>query len=196
MKGYIKIIIFIIYCGYYINCLCIQGNNCPNGQGVCVGNKCVCTKNFWTLKNNQQSNSFIYCNYERYSRFYLLLFEFFIPTSGHFIAGKYYLATFKLILLIIPLLSCIFGYISFFNDGYQKIKNKKLDLSEGDSEQVEQNDNNLHLANREEKNVDFSIYLPVVITFISLSLFFIIHTIDIICYLFAIYNDGYGVPLL
>ena len=190
MKEFI-IIILTVYCCYYVNCICIQGNNCPNGQGFCKAGSCVCEKNFWTLPDKDQLNP-IYCNYQRHNHFYLLLFEFFIPTSGHFIAGKYYFAIFKLILLFIPLLSCVFGYISFYNE---EGRAKKQDITNDQIDNNSEGDNNLHMANKEEKNLSLSVYLPVVITFISLSLFVLMHIVDIICYLIPFYNDGNGVPL-
>ena len=192
MKAF-TIIIITAYCCYYANCVCIQGKNCPIGQGYCKKDKCICEYNFWTLRTKNQSN-LIYCNYQKYNRFYLLLFEFFIPTVGHFIAGKYYFAIPKLCLLLIPLLSCFCGYISFYNEEGRAKKNDSSNENELNDNNSE-NDNRLHEANKEEKKLSLSVYLPVVITFISLGLFVIMHIIDIICYLFAIYKDGNGVPL-
>ena len=51
------------------------------------------------------------------------------------------------------------------------------------------------MANREEKSVELTTYLPVIITFISLTILAFIHFIDIICYLFGFYYDGNGIPL-
>ena len=180
---FIKIFIFILSF-YSINSICIQGENCPINQGFCKIDKCICVKNFWTLTNQDQTIPIIYCNYQRYNRYYLLIFEFFIPTSGHFISGKYYWAFFKLIFIIIPILSCIIGFAFYY---LTRENDQHADYNE-------QNDN-LHVANREQKNVELSTYLPVVITFISLSFLAVIHIIDIICYLFAFYSDGNGVPL-
>ena len=199
MKEFIIKICLLILCFYSIKCQCIQGGNCPNDRGFCKAGECICINNFWTLKNYQSTTLNTFCNYQRHNHYKLLIFEFFIPTSGHFIAGKYYLALFKLILLIIPILSCIIGFCFYYSaEGYQRAKSKKVDMTRENGEPVEyneENDNNLHVANREEKNVDLSTYLPVLITFGSLALFIIMHIIDFICYLFCFYNDGYGVPL-
>ena len=73
MKAF-TIIIITAYCCYYANCVCIQGKNCPIGQGYCKKDKCICEYNFWTLRTKNQSN-LIYCNYQRHSRFILLIFE-------------------------------------------------------------------------------------------------------------------------
>ena len=199
MKDFKMKIILLILCFYSINSQCIQGYNCPNGQGFCQFNKCICINNFWTLESNAQLATIIYCNYQRQSHYKLLIFEFFLPSSGHFLAGKYYFGLIKLALLIIPIFSCVIGFCFYYNsESYQRAKTKKYETREngeivGDNMHI---DNNLHVANREEKSVDFSTYLPVIITFFSLSIFAVMHIIDIICYLFNFYNDGYGVPLV
>ena len=199
MKVFIIKLVLLILCFYSIKSQCIPGGNCPNDRGFCRAGECICINNYWTLQNYQSSNSNTFCNYKRYNHFLLLIFEFFIPTSGHFIAGKYYMALFKLILIIIPILSCIIGFCFYYSaEEYQMAKSKKVDMTRENGEPVEyneENDNNLHVANREEKNVDLSTYLPVIITFGSLTLFIVMHIIDAICYLFCFYNDGYGVPL-
>ncbi len=196
----IKILLLAIFCFNYINSQCIPGSNCPLNQGYCKADVCICINNFWTLNTQEQSNPFIYCNYQKYSRFYLLLMEFFLPTSGHFIAGKYYYGFIKLFLLLTPILSCIIGFCFYYNEeGNKTTKSTKIDYTRENGEPAQyhdQNDNNLHIANREEKKVDLSVYLPTIITFVSLSLFLVMHIIDIICYAFAIYSDGYGVPLV
>ena len=122
-----------------------------------------------------------------------------MPSSGHFLAGRYYFGIIKLALLIIPIFSCIVGFCFYYDsETYKRAKSKKHETRENGEilEDNENIDNNLHVANREEKSVDFSTYLPVIITFVSLTIFAIMHIIDIICYLFNFYNDGYGVPLI
>ena len=104
------------------------------------------------------------------------------------------MAFFKLFLLVIPLLSCICGYISFYNEEGRTKKKDSSNENELDDNNSE-NDNRLHEANKEDQKLSLSVYLPVVITFISLSAFVLMHIIDIICYLFAFYKDGNGVPL-
>ena len=177
--------------------------NCLDTYGFCRGNECVCINNFWTVNNQEQSSPFIYCNHKRYNRFLLLIMEFFLPTVGHFYAGKYYLGAFKLIFLFIPFLAFIIGFIfDFSKEEDQLIKNKKEDLEKEDDILNDSSDpslaslNNLYVANREEKKVCFTTYLPVIVTLICLCLFIVIHIIDLICYSFAIYKDGYGAPLV
>jgi len=206
MKDLSKNIIFIIFYFYsidYGDCICTQGMNCLDTSGFCRGNECVCINNFWTVNNQEQSSPFIYCNHKRYNRFLLLIMEFFLPTVGHFYAGKYYLGAFKLIFLLIPFLAFIIGFIfDFSKEEDQLIKNKKEDLEKEDDILNDSSDpslaslNNLYVANREEKKVCFTTYLPVIVTLICLCLFIVIHIIDLICYSFAIYKDGYGAPLV
>ena len=199
MKEFFINIILLILLLYSIKSQCIQGGNCPNGQGICRAGQCICINNYWTLKDYKSPTLNTLCNYKRYNHYLLLILEFFIPTSGHFIAGKYYFALFKLFLIIIPILSCFIGFCFYYGaEEYQRAKSKKVDNTrenDGPVEYNEENDNNLHVANREEKDVELSTYLPVVISFGSLTLFIIMHIIDTICYLFRFYNDGNGVPL-
>ena len=35
----------------YISSVCIQGDNCPNNQGICKGDICVCLDGYKTLNN-------------------------------------------------------------------------------------------------------------------------------------------------
>ena len=194
MKDF-QIKIFILILSFYlIKSQCIQGNNCPNNQGFCMNGECICTNNYWTLKNNNPTSPIIYCNYKRISSTLILIAEFFIPSLGHFLAGKYIMGIIKLsLLLIIPILSLIIGFSFYYKDSTHGEEYKKIELSRDNNEE---NDNNLHIANREEKKVKKSTLLPVIICFVSLSLFLLMHIFDLICYLFSFYNDGYGAPLV
>ena len=64
-----------------------------------MNGECICTNNYWTLKNNNPTSPIIYCNYKRISSTLILIAEFFIPSLGHFLAGKYYMGIIKLSLL-------------------------------------------------------------------------------------------------
>ena len=198
--------LIILLCLYSINGACIPGKNCPKGQGICQKNKCICINYFWTLKNNQSKGPMVFCNYERLNRYKLLIFEFLIPSLGHFLAGKYYIASVKLSLLFIPILSCITGFCFYYkSDSYQNSRGKKNDINNEEEQPLEinrqnsinsGNSGNLHEANREEKPTEWFTYLPVIVTFICLTILIIIHLIDMICYGFAYYYDGNGVPLI
>ena len=199
--------LIILLCVYSINSACIPGKNCLKGQGFCQKNKCICINYFWTLANIQSKKQpFVYCDYERLNRYKLLVLEFFVPSLGHFLAGKYYLAFLKLSLLIIPFLSCIIGFCFYYkSDSYQNSRGKKNDITNEEEQPLEinrqnsinsGNSGNLHEANKEEKPTEWFTYLPVIVTFICLTILIIIHIIDMICYGFAYYNDGNGVPLI
>ena len=193
-------VLIILLCLYSINSSCIPGKNCPKGQGICQKNKCICINYFWTLKDTQTKSPMVFCNYERLNRYKLLVFEFFVPSLGHFLAGKYYLAFVKLSLVIIPILSCCTGFCFYYkSDSYKNSRGKKNDLINEEEQPLEinrQNSGNLHEANKEEKPTEWYTYFPVIVTFICLTILIIIHIIDMICYGFAFYNDGYGVPLI
>ena len=32
--------------------ICIQGGNCPEGQGFCKLDSCICLYNYWSFNNN------------------------------------------------------------------------------------------------------------------------------------------------
>ena len=189
---YIKIFI-ILFFFHTINSQCIQGNNCPNNQGFCKAEECICINNFWTLKNNDQTTPIVYCNYKKKNHFLLLISEFFIPSLGHFLAGKYYLAIIKLtLLLVIPILSFLIGFVFYYEEG----NHHGGPRGNGNSlENNEDNEHHLHVANREERGVDLSVKMPVLISMVSWGFCAGMHIIDIIFYFFCIYEDGYGAPL-
>ena len=200
-------VLIILLCLYLTNSACIPGKNCPKGQGYCLKNKCICINYFWTLANIQPINRpIVYCHYERFNRYKLLVFEFFVPSLGHFLAGKYYLAFLKLSLLIIPILSCITGFCFYYkSDSYQNSRGKKNDITNEEEQPLEinrqnslnsGNSGNLHEANKEEKPTEWFTYFPVIVTFVCLTILIIMHIVDMICYGLAYYYDGNGVPLI
>ena len=80
-----------------INTVCIQGENCPNGQGFCIQSECVCSYGFTTF-HNYKTNHPIYCNYRQTTRFIPLILEFFFPSIGLFYLGRIFHGLVKLIL--------------------------------------------------------------------------------------------------
>ena len=80
-----------------INTVCIQGENCPNGQGFCIQSECVCSYGFTTFGDNTTNNP-IYCNYRQINRFIPLILEFFFPSIGLFYLGRIFHGLVKLIL--------------------------------------------------------------------------------------------------
>ena len=57
-------------------------------------------------------------------------------------------------------------------------------------------DEDLHLANRENIKYNKWSQLSIILSFLSLIAFIIWHLIDIICYIFGLYPDGNGVPMV
>ena len=178
--------------------ICIEGENCPIGQGYCQANNCICLNNYWSIINRANSSPIIYCNYKKYNRFLILIFEFIIPCLGHFIAGKYYFFTIKFLLLLIPFIIFIYGYLNFKNESstdknnivvYQPTRDDENEINYSNSI-----DEQLHIANREKVNINKSTSILNFLAFLCLILFLIMHVIDIICYLFSLYYDGNGAP--
>ena len=94
---------------------CIQGQNCPNRQGFCIQNECVCVYGFQTLWEIQNTTNPIYCNYRQKNRFVALFLEFFLPPSGLFYLGRIGHPLFKLLLIITMCFGRFtFIYIIFF----------------------------------------------------------------------------------
>ena len=182
----------------FINNICIQGKNCPIGQGQCKADNCECFYNYWSLTNKENPSSTIYCNYKKYNRFFILIFEFFIPTSGHLISGKYYFFIVKFLLLFCPIIYFICGFCIYKKDdeenNYEQIV---WQPSRDDNEKWNPNntlDEKLHKANREKVNINKWNKFPIFLSFICLISFVFMHLIDLFCYAFGFYYDGKGVP--
>ena len=79
---------------------CIQGQNCPNRQGFCIQNECICLYGFQTFLENQNPTNPIYCNYQQKNRLPTLVLEFLFPPIGLFYLGRVIHAIIKLILLV------------------------------------------------------------------------------------------------
>ena len=93
---------------------CVLGSNCPLNQGMCIGDFCKCLDGFYSLLDpNLLANQQIYCNYEQINVYIPLILEMFLPSIGHFYAGKYWLGSLKLMLLIMHISTSLilFGYI-------------------------------------------------------------------------------------
>ena len=93
---------------------CVLGKNCPLNQGICIGDFCKCLDGFYSLLDpNLFADQQIYCNYEQINVYIPLLLEMFLPSIGHFYAGKYWIGSLKLLLLIMHVSTSLilFGYI-------------------------------------------------------------------------------------
>lgn len=80
---------------------CIQGQNCPNGQGFCMGTNCMCKGDFETvLDESLPLDQQIYCNYEKTSKFTVLMLELLVPSFGHFYSGNYFKGILKFLIVV------------------------------------------------------------------------------------------------
>ena len=105
-KSSLIFVVIILYINIIsISSQCIPNQNCPNLQGNCVLNVCVCTYGYKTFFTEQVANP-IYCNYKQTNKW--------IP----FYLGRYFHAFIKLFVFI-PLVwygkevSCFWGTLFF-----------------------------------------------------------------------------------
>jgi hypothetical protein len=156
-QAYLQIILSFSFLSFTLE-QCIQGSNCPINQGKCVADQCNCLEGFYTLMDpalplEQQ----VYCNYEQINVYIPLLLELFLPSVGHFYAGKYWLGLLKLSLLIVHITTSLilFGFIgvpkflifimdkfgislnNFLPEGALEIKNEE---EEGDDKDKDKDD--------------------------------------------------------
>lgn len=90
---------------------CVQGQNCPYNQGVCVQNYCSCNKGYHTLVDQSLPvDQQIFCNYKKISQYTPIILEIFLPSFGHFAVGKYWMGLLKLSLLATFLVSSYLLY--------------------------------------------------------------------------------------
>ena len=71
----------------YISSVCIQGDNCPNNQGICKGDICVCLDGYKT-SNKQQNQNQTFCDYKQMSKYIPLILEIILPGWGLFHMGR------------------------------------------------------------------------------------------------------------
>ena len=104
MKSQYLLILIIFFCLNIVSIkaatTCIQGQNCPNGQGFCYQNECICVYGFRTFYPPQSPEIPIYCNYRQKNRIIPLIFEFILPPLGLLYLGKIKHALIKLILFV------------------------------------------------------------------------------------------------
>ena len=82
-----------------IKTICIPGENCPFGQGVCSKSECVCHYGFKTLYSYEGNQ--IYCNYRQINRLIPLIIEFLFPSIGLLYMGRIIHGLIKLFCVII-----------------------------------------------------------------------------------------------
>lgn len=219
----ISIIIFLYLYKKFLS-ECIPDKNCFKNRGECVNNYCKCYRDFWTLKSNEESNiNFIYCNYERKSRFVPLISEIFIPGLGHFLVGNNKKGIIKILLLLTPIILILIGYSIFKSEELNEKSNNDSENEEelnliNNEEKKENNQINqenkkdsyfsdegnevinipekLHFANHDKKPIPCLQSFLLFVQLFCLIGFVIMYIIDIIGYGLAFYKDGNKVPLL
>ena len=82
-----------------IKTICVPGDNCPIGQGVCLNSECVCDYRYQTLYSNETNQ--IYCNYRLTNRYIPLILEFIFPSVGLLYMGRKIHGLFKLFCVFI-----------------------------------------------------------------------------------------------
>ena len=82
-----------------IKTICVPGDNCPIGQGVCINSECVCDYRYQTLYSNETNQ--IYCNYRLINRYIPLILEFCLPSAGLLYMGRKIHGLFKLFCVFI-----------------------------------------------------------------------------------------------
>ena len=147
---------------------CIKDKNCPKDNGTCKNNICICFEEFYSLKHKlHPKNDKIFCEYRKMSRFGPLILEFFLPTLGHFYAGKINLFIAKLFFIIFPLI----GHCCGLTENRQNSDGTAKSLS----------------------TCNWILLILLIISAVILPFF---HIIDLICYSFGFYRDGNGVPFI
>ena len=100
------ILILSIFCISINNVatVCIMGDNCPYGKGICRADSCFCLYGYQTLLAKGDPNP-IYCNYPQKSRWIAFILELIVlPSLGLFYLGRFVHAVIKLILFICVLI--------------------------------------------------------------------------------------------
>ena len=197
---------------------CIQGQNCPFNQGICVLDTCECTENYHTLIDETLlPNQQIYCNYKKYSQYFPIILEMILPSSGHFLVGKYWMCALKLSLLIIFISSSYYLYnsikcpeifmslfktigLSTFIGGEEE--DNEDDNDEGDEDGDRPVSNRPHrqrLLSEDISNISDEEKDNIIIKFlfeISGIFFSLLYFLDLFFYKFKVYKDGNDVPFV
>ena len=146
--------------------------NCPSINGKCIHNKCICNYGYQTF--NLKENNGKFCSYKQMTRWLPLILEIFLPSFGHFIIGKTYIAVFKLTLVIIPITCMCIGFF----------------MTQPASEDA------LNQSGNIERDKPLCELITFALSVISLILLLIMQIIDIILFLIPFYKDGNGIPLI
>ena len=161
---------------------CIYGQNCPYDRGVCMEDfYCKCNEGFYSFidKTLPPDQPQTYCNYEQISHYQPLILEFVL--LGHFSVGHYWIGAFKVFLFLLYAsltyyLKADFELPKLFTYLFEKLVDKE-NLVRGSSSFIS------------EKQLDMIRQLVGII-------WTLMYFEDILLYLFKVYNDGNGVPLI
>ena len=179
---------------------CIPNKNCPSSKGICsANNECICKNQFYSyvpqnMKYSYKNDAgFVYCNYEKISRWIPFLIDLILPPLGSYYIGKSFHALIKLIFLLLPIL---IYFSSFFIQKFcQNEEVENLYNSREENEGLINDGLNLSLSDKD--NREFCKHVTLLIsTGATFFVFIVIYLIDLLCYGCAFYNDGNGVPLL
>ena len=115
---YLFIFIIFLFNIDSIKSICIPGENCPIGQGVCINSECVWEYRYETLYTNETNQ--IYCNYRLTNRFIPLILEFIVPSMGLLFLGRKIHGFIKLFLVLmlvfgINIFTIIFVFLQFID---------------------------------------------------------------------------------
>ena len=109
LKNGINILINLILIKYVSSFIC-SDKTCPQDQGQCIENICLCAPGYTTLHSKNEANKELLCNYPYKYKYYAIWFEMIFPFGvGHFYACRYFHALTKfLIFWFLALINSIF----------------------------------------------------------------------------------------
>ena len=162
--------------------ICVAGQNCPLGKGICVADTCQCNEGFYTLYETtlQPGQQQIFCNYAQKSIYQPLILELFLPGVGHISVGHYWLGLFKILLVVI--------YFSLTFYLYNNFQLPKLFLY-----LFEKFGFSVFLARGGTSTLEKILDMIRELSGIILTLMYFA---DLFLYKMEVYTDGYGVPFI
>ena len=214
---FLKLLVIILYVfPFSFQQQCIQGENCPYNQGICVSNTCQCNQNYHSLIDETlPAEQQIYCNYRKYSQYIPIILELITPSLGHLLVGNYWIGLIKLSLIIIFVSSSFYLYkkikipelfvtlfeaigVSGLFGGEDKEGDDKKDDDKGEMRLRSSPNHRFSQEISDDIGDDYetdNVYLKFVFE-ISGILLSLLYFLDLLLYKFKVYNDGNGVPFV
>ena len=94
--GFLLIIFILINCAICFKC---NNENCPDDQGECIENICLCAPGYTTYYSKDETIKEQLCNYPYKYKYNAIWLEMLFPFGiGHFYASRYYHGLIKFIL--------------------------------------------------------------------------------------------------